>query len=196
MDDETVNKCGKCGTDVAANGAFCPKCGAPVGAVSCKRCGTTIENDARFCGKCGASVDVVSADAAAEQARRVIGQVSAVASQLAKGGMNNMPKRTRLLFGGIVAVVILYAVCRPHTNVYVFEQHPMYEPNMTTMANVAQSRDGVTYQWPYQGHEDRLKMDVHPTSYGQGTPDQISHPAPTKQQISGAMRQRPAARDN
>ena len=48
--------CPSCGAAVAADDAFCRKCGAPVEALACASCGTGLLPDDAFCRKCGARV--------------------------------------------------------------------------------------------------------------------------------------------
>ena len=57
-----VTSCKNCGSEVSAESAFCPACGAKVERVVpenmtvCPGCGELVENDAKFCTKCGAVV--------------------------------------------------------------------------------------------------------------------------------------------
>lgn len=63
MDIRGVQKCERCGAEVAAGAAFCMTCGAqilkiqPKPAVNsgrrCKKCGATVAPNARFCTSCG-----------------------------------------------------------------------------------------------------------------------------------------------
>ena len=63
MDIRGVQKCERCGAEVAAGAAFCMTCGAqipkiqPKSAVNagrrCKKCGATVAPNARFCTSCG-----------------------------------------------------------------------------------------------------------------------------------------------
>ena len=65
-------------------------------------------------------------------------------------------KQTPLLIGIIVAFlfIMLIVLIRPHTNSYVFEQHPTYQSTMTSFMNVVRPEQ-VVYSWPFEGHEDR-----------------------------------------
>lgn len=82
-------------------------------------------------------------------------------------------KRNPVL-GLVVLILIIFvfaALIRPHTNSYIFDQHPMYQANMASFTNVARSRT-IDYIWPFEGHEDRLQAVYHPNSFG-GNSSQI-----------------------
>lgn len=63
MDIRGVQKCEKCGAEVAAGAAFCMTCGAQIPKIQpnpavnagkiCKKCGATVGQNARFCTSCG-----------------------------------------------------------------------------------------------------------------------------------------------
>ena len=63
MDIRGVQKCEKCGAEVAAGAAFCMTCGAQIPKIQpkpavnsgrrCKKCGATVGPNARFCTSCG-----------------------------------------------------------------------------------------------------------------------------------------------
>lgn len=63
MDIRGVQKCEKCGAEVAAGAAFCMTCGAQIPKIQpkpavnsgrrCKKCGATVAQNARFCTSCG-----------------------------------------------------------------------------------------------------------------------------------------------
>jgi predicted amidophosphoribosyltransferase len=55
---EAVGVCASCGRPLEADDAFCPQCGAPVGA-RCPACGRRLEGDERFCPRCGRPVGKV-----------------------------------------------------------------------------------------------------------------------------------------
>jgi hypothetical protein len=48
--------CAACGAPLAADDAFCRKCGARVAALACASCGSALLPDDAFCRKCGARV--------------------------------------------------------------------------------------------------------------------------------------------
>ncbi len=61
-DIKGIERCEKCGADVASDAAFCSTCGSPLlrkptvsleNAVKCSACGQMMEADARFCTECG-----------------------------------------------------------------------------------------------------------------------------------------------
>lgn len=63
MDIRGVQKCERCGAEVAAGAAFCMTCGAQIPKIQpkpvvnsgrrCKKCGATVAPNARFCTSCG-----------------------------------------------------------------------------------------------------------------------------------------------
>ena len=63
MDIKGVQKCERCGAEVAAGAAFCMTCGAQIPKIQpkpavnagrrCKKCGATVAPNARFCTSCG-----------------------------------------------------------------------------------------------------------------------------------------------
>lgn len=63
MDIKGVQKCEKCGAEVAAGASFCMTCGAQIPKIQpnpavnsgrrCKKCGATVAPNARFCTSCG-----------------------------------------------------------------------------------------------------------------------------------------------
>lgn len=100
----------------------------------------------------------------AKQIERQLGKATQAA--LASSYIKRL-KQKPLFFGiGFVALILLFVVLvRPHTNAYVFDQHPMYQANMASFTDVARSHQ-IDYTWPYEGHEDRLGIVYHPYSYG------------------------------
>ena len=66
QDIKGVQRCEKCGAEVAAGSAFCNSCGAPMPkqttpvpamGVPCKNCGAVVQPGMKFCTNCGAPVD-------------------------------------------------------------------------------------------------------------------------------------------
>lgn len=66
QDVKGVQRCEKCGAEVAAGSAFCNSCGAPMpkqttpvpqGSVICKNCGAIVQAGMKFCTSCGTPVD-------------------------------------------------------------------------------------------------------------------------------------------
>ena len=54
-----VERCSKCGAELADGQAFCPKCGTPRGAIAkktCGKCGAELAEGQEFCSKCGQKV--------------------------------------------------------------------------------------------------------------------------------------------
>ena len=84
------------------------------------------------------------------------------------------------LVGIVLVILLLAALIRPHTNSYIFDQHPMYQANMASFTNVARSRM-IDYVWPYNGREDSLQAVYHPDSFGGN-----SSQAPSKQDLDNA----------
>lgn len=71
QDIKGVQRCEKCGADVANGAAFCSSCGAPMPKVQtfvsddyvkCENCGTMIKKGMRFCTSCGKPMEVVPVD--------------------------------------------------------------------------------------------------------------------------------------
>lgn len=66
QDIKGVQRCEKCGAEVAAGSAFCNSCGAPMpkvevtapqNGISCKNCGAMVQPGMKFCTSCGTHVD-------------------------------------------------------------------------------------------------------------------------------------------
>lgn len=70
-EQERVNRCANCGSELRANAKFCAKCGNAVDIVveqstdtatpniGCVKCGSQLREGAKFCAKCGNAVDTV-----------------------------------------------------------------------------------------------------------------------------------------
>lgn len=67
QDIKGVQRCAKCGAEVARGTAFCSSCGAPMPVVQpvdndemiqCKNCGTMVKKGTRFCSSCGKSIEL------------------------------------------------------------------------------------------------------------------------------------------
>lgn len=66
QDIKGVQRCEKCGAEVAAGSAFCNSCGAPMpkvevtapqNGIACKNCGAIVQPGMKFCTSCGTPVD-------------------------------------------------------------------------------------------------------------------------------------------
>ena len=67
QDIKGVQRCEKCGAEIAQGSAFCSSCGAPVPKIqtsetvemsTCKNCGASIKKGVRFCTSCGTKIDL------------------------------------------------------------------------------------------------------------------------------------------
>ena len=77
QDIKGVQRCEKCGAEVAAGSAFCNSCGAPMpkieatvpqNGIPCKNCGAIIQPGMKFCTSCGTPVDSEPGSAGNEEA--------------------------------------------------------------------------------------------------------------------------------
>ena len=98
------DRCGKCGSPIPAESAFCPHCGAPKAAVTqkrfCGKCGTELQPGQSFCPKCGHKADL-----------QMDAGVSSAISQFNAGVQKaNVKKQKRPLVIGIAAGVVALAV--------------------------------------------------------------------------------------
>lgn len=77
QDIKGVQRCEKCGAEVANGSAFCSSCGAtmpkiqtPVATdvVKCQNCGTEVKKGMRFCTSCGKPMETISVAPVAQEA--------------------------------------------------------------------------------------------------------------------------------
>lgn len=80
----------------------------------------------------------------------------AVQSAIASPNLRRFNQKPLFIgIGSIVIIVVLIVLIRPHTNEYVFEQHPTYQSTMTQVIN-SEHTNRAKYTWPYEGHENCL----------------------------------------
>lgn len=178
MEASSQSACVKCEEAIEPEMEYCPKCGSrqQPSPGFCSHCGSPFSENAQFCPKCGCPAQGVKLNKMQDRAHHILLELQSVASKL-----TNNPKKSSVVIAAVVLLSTGYAAIRPHTNQYVFEQHPMYQANMTTFTNVGKTRN-VDYEWPYEGHEDRLKAIFHGDSYG--SPSTVA--PPTKQELDQA----------
>lgn len=104
--------------------------------------------------------------------RSKAGQAQAAAQSAMKSSILRQLKEKPLFAGiGFVVLVALFAALAfPHTNSYVFQQHPIYQSTMVSFMNAPRA-ERLEYSWPYEDHENRLHVAYHTPTYStSGTP--------------------------
>ena len=97
------------------------------------------------------------------KAEQVKGKIRNAAASPA--GKKFQSKRLLLGLGLLIIAVVLVVLIRPHTNAYVFEQHPLYQANVAAFCHPPPSsllgQMGAEFVWPYEGHENQIKCILH-----------------------------------
>ena len=96
----------------------------------------------------------------AQQVKKAIG--TAASSQY---GQKLKQKPILVGLGLLIFAFVLVILIRPHTNSYVFEQHPLYQANVAELFHPSSESSfnqmPAEFVWPYEDHENRLKCILH-----------------------------------
>lgn len=188
-----VYECEECGDSLPAGVLACPKCGqtfneaVPKDAEVPKRgwqsradvASATIPSGQQMPSAPPPTPSIVppsvlptSHDPDREYWLNKVGQAQAVALTATKSPFFKQLKQKWLLTGtaSLIFVTSFIALILPHTNSYVFQQHPTYQSTMVSFMNAPRAEQ-IEYSWPYQDHENRLHVAFHTPTYStSGTP--------------------------
>lgn len=99
-----MQKCSKCGTELAEGQDFCPKCGTPKGGVKknvCGKCGNELAEGQDFCPKCGQRAGLAVDSNVSAAINSYNGSVNK---------QNQKKKKTPIIISLVVGIFILAAV--------------------------------------------------------------------------------------